>query len=523
MRQALSHPFVLKAAWMRVDGWYRRGNMAPEPELSNWRLNPEEQLRSLGSLLRRRKWTPSPWTQIPYPKKGARLRHYVLPTVQDQVAFMAHMVILGPVIDSQLHPFVFGNRWYRPILWDRKRKRPRWVSLPYPLLTAKTYLPYPRDHGLFRRVAHWTVSKITRAPIERPESEATMRSPEDYGKNRMPRWVQNEWWEPRTGKDRAHWAALDIELAYPSIRTAYLQRCLAKILARHEARNDLIRGYPSSVERAMRDSGSLGAIGQSLIAALLRVEVTASTIPTASWRSPHVRSQWDPKDFALPTGLAISGVLLNVTLHPTDLGIFAYLEQSAAEERGALLRFADDMYVFSRSTVGLLKLMEIVSRELSCPECFRPHGSRRVEEKSKEDDRHSELRASSVLDPYRRASSNLYLNLDKVRPDSVKSLLGQVRKKAGWVKCAVSDCEVLVPGASPRRPVALDQWWAQHRGDAGLIDDLFRESVGPGEAGRFVTTLVERMSEIGWGGLRERFGEGARNRLQRLHELASGP
>ena len=99
-REALSHPLVLRGAWLRVDAWYRGGDLAAEPELSLWRLHPEAKLRQLGAALRAGTWAPSEWPQIPYPKKGARLRHYVLPTVEDQVAFMAHLVLLGPLFDS---------------------------------------------------------------------------------------------------------------------------------------------------------------------------------------------------------------------------------------------------------------------------------------------------------------------------------------------------------------------------------------------------------------------------------------
>ena len=106
---------------MRVEDWYRSGNLAPEPELSRWRLHPEAELRKLGSALRKRTWRPSRWPQVPYPKKGACLRHYVLPTVRDQVAFMAFLVLLGPLLDSRVANFVFGNRWNRRIAWDRRR------------------------------------------------------------------------------------------------------------------------------------------------------------------------------------------------------------------------------------------------------------------------------------------------------------------------------------------------------------------------------------------------------------------
>ena len=77
---------------------------------------------------------------------------------------MAHMVVLGPVLDVQVSNFAFGNRWYRRIAWDRQRQPAQWVHRPYPILSDKTYLPYARSYGLFRRVANWTVAQMTEAP-----------------------------------------------------------------------------------------------------------------------------------------------------------------------------------------------------------------------------------------------------------------------------------------------------------------------------------------------------------------------
>ena len=156
--EALSHPMVVWAAWLRVDEWYGSGNLAPQPELSQWRLHPEAAVRRLAGELASGEWRPSEWMQLPYPKRGACLRHYVMPTVKDQVAFMAYLVLLGPLLDSQFLPFVFGNRLYRPLAWNTRLEKPRWDQRGYPFLTNRTYLPYRRSHGLFRRVANWTVS-----------------------------------------------------------------------------------------------------------------------------------------------------------------------------------------------------------------------------------------------------------------------------------------------------------------------------------------------------------------------------
>ena len=138
--RVIGHPLILRGAWLRVDSWYRYGELAPQPELSYWRLHPEARLRELSRALRHDQWRPEPWMQIPYPKKGARLRHYVMPTVRDQVAFMAHMVALGPILDVQVANFAFGNRWYRPIAWDRRAVPPQWAYRPYPVLTDRIYL-----------------------------------------------------------------------------------------------------------------------------------------------------------------------------------------------------------------------------------------------------------------------------------------------------------------------------------------------------------------------------------------------
>ena len=146
----LANPVILRGAWLRVNSWYSRGELAPQPELSQWQLYPEAELRELASELRSGTWRPESWRQVPYPKKGARLRHYLMPTVRDQVAFMAHMVALGPILDHQIADFAFGNRWHRPIAWHYRRLRPGWVYRRYPVLSDRIYLPYARAHGLFR-------------------------------------------------------------------------------------------------------------------------------------------------------------------------------------------------------------------------------------------------------------------------------------------------------------------------------------------------------------------------------------
>ena len=252
--ELLSNSQVLWAAWLRVDGWYRSGNLSPQPELSGWKLHPEAEIRKLAEELRRGRWKPSAWPQVPYPKKDAQLRHYSMPTVKDQVAFMAHMVLLGPLLDFRIENFAFGNRWYRPVGWDRRRSPERWVLRRYPFLTDKIYRSYARSHGLYRRVASWTVHRMTGTVIDRTDFAGPIQLPEDHPEASLPPWTREDWWiGTNQGKrTRTHWAALDLQLAFPSVQCQQLRNALEEMLCCElfddlDGINKILSGYPEPI------------------------------------------------------------------------------------------------------------------------------------------------------------------------------------------------------------------------------------------------------------------------------------
>lgn len=391
-------------------------------------------MRRLARDLRSERWTPSDWLQVPYPKRGACLRHYTMPSVRDQVAFMAFLVLLGPWLDRQLANFVFGNRWYRPIRWERRTGRGHWVRGPYPLLTEK---------------------------------DGSARD--------------------------AYWASLDLQLAYPSIRLCRLRESIRQMAAQVPA--DELSGFPETVLEIMARPGIPEFLGDRLVDALDAVTVLSGEIPETAWRPCCAAPDLPPDNRGLPTGLAISGLLLSVLLHAGDGELLARIEGREGLDRGAFLRFADDMHVLSRSANGLIDLIDDVWRTLAGED--------------------SVALASEV------SPSNLYLNLGKVAPDELSKLVNAYLKAQGW-KCCGS-CPRLRPRrtATETGAATLGEWFRSEGGDASSWGvDLQRTAVGPNEVGPFVTTLVSRLSELGTDTLAERFGEGSRSRLGRLHELA---
>ena len=494
----ITHPVILRGAWLRVDAWYKR-ELAPQPEYSRWRLDPEANLRELARTIREDGWKPERWRQVPYPKKGARLRHYTMPTVRDQVAFMAHMVALGPIIDQQTANFAYGNRWYRPIAWDRRSVPAQWVNRPYPVLTEQIYLPYGRSHGLFRRVAHWTVARMTSAPLPEEGDSSRPPLPSDYEKPVLPKWTREDWWTGSGDLSRAFWAALDIELAYPSIRIARLGDAMETALRRPVELHGLFSGCPEEVLEELDVEDVRVAIGRRLTKALSEITLDTVGIPFDAWGPPKnhplPRLAAEPYE-GIPTGLAISGLLLNVALLEADQAIGRYLDQTSGERRGAIVRFADDMYVLSKSAGGLLSLVEAVHGALSGGE--------------------------TTLLATPNEASNICINFMKIKPDAVREVIGTYLRASGWTPC--KECDQPLPLLESKRPVAkvVDWWSIESSRDqfSALREAVERTAIEKGNVGPFITTLVERLSDMGTDTLRQRFGEGARDYLARLHELA---
>ena len=339
---------------------------------------------------------------------------------------------------------------------------------------------------------------MTGATVDRVDYGGQVQHPEDYENSSLPDWTRKEWWGTENANEgSASWAALDLQLAYPSVYLHRLRKSLVEMLEM-SITPDLLNGYPRSVLKALGRREERGHIAQRLSDALEQVEIQSRAIPQDAWHPTHAAPVLPPdKDGGIPTGLAISGMLLNVALHSADRAVLKYLRSQQADRRGAIVRFADDMYVLSQSPRGLLDLIEAVWRGLA--------GNK----------------DACLASP--RTESNLHLNLDKIRPGAMGKVVRQFLQDSGWETCG--DCDQVYRPFELETLQTLGDWWknvadSDNEKFVQLRDTVERETVRRKEVGPFVTTLVERLSEIGMDTLTERFGEGARNRLVRLHELA---
>ena len=75
---------------------------------------------------------------------------------------------------------------------------------------------------------------MTKAVLPKEDYAGRVHRPGDYDSASVPPWVQETWWQEGSGgaSDRAYWASLDIQLAYPSIRLPDLLDALVDLIGK---------------------------------------------------------------------------------------------------------------------------------------------------------------------------------------------------------------------------------------------------------------------------------------------------
>lgn len=540
VERLLSHPLVLISAWRRVTSWYKAGEWSPEADLARWNIDTETHLLRLGEKLASGAYQPAPFRRIPYPKKGGQIRHYTLPSVVDQVAFAVFGVLLAPFFEAWMPNFSFGNRWYRPLYrkpLDRAVEGPLpvrqsaeasersvWAQRAFSLSDRRMYQPYPRAYGMFRRVAHWAAAamldvedKVDTLATERPKKVL------DYEEGELPRFVRRkEWWGGQATK-RGYSVHLDLQLAYPSMRRKFLRKIIDQLCAVEPDGcpplpefgvngKPNLAGYPREISQSLSVPGVTKCLVTRLLDHLDRVEYVdldsrGQECNDALWIPPHAhptlpRSGREPD--GLPTGLAISGLLMNVYLSGFDLGIGRWLADHK-EGRLAFLRFADDMILLAPEPDLLLVGIDQIWENLCLPPLCEEAGQRETFLARPEDS---------------EGTTNLRVSWAKVEPSSVSGLLEGYLADHKWEKCAGCErhCE---PPPGQRRAQHLGNWFQGKTTEdrEKLLSALRRDALRPDRLEPFVTFLVESLSGLGSDSLMDRFGQSASHRLTQLHEL----
>ena len=479
----LLNPFVLRSAWHKVQAWYRSVEWAPEPEYTLWTRNPWARLELLATELMDGSYVPEAMVQVPYPKNAEQIRHYVVPTVKDQVAQMIFAVLFAPFIEFKSTNVSLGGRWYRPL----RRVKRQWESGSFSLSHREPYQPYRKSYGLFRRLAHWTVNRWL-GEGTKSEAELTPKvTSEDYATDTLPYLGSQFRLEKQPAKTLCY-ARLDLKAAYPSLSRKAVCESLLALISDPQGQPDLRNYKRWGVGRSTGDFRHLIPRTASGEADLLQdpwtllfengelrmrlLDQWISLIQAHEylmdpefghlWCGELSQEQAKSPRLGIPTGLAISPLLMNAALtYHLDYKLLNKIQKGEdcdCDLSLAYLRFVDDLILISNDEQALERtILDLRIILAGIPKQDEP------------------------LEPK--------LNDKKAKPDSVKGYLTELAEhKSG----------------QPEPRLKLRPF----------------EKITVENQGEFVTELVERMSQLGEFRLGKQFGLAARSHLQRLHELA---
>lgn len=480
----LQDPRVLTCAWEKARDWYRN-ETRPEPEYTEWTLNPDQHLRKLAQDIVSGAYIPGRFPLVPYPKKGGEIRHYAEPSVRDQVAFILFGVLLAPLFEVRFENWSFGNRWFREmsLKTDSPDSEPKWQAGYYKLSDKNLSVPYSRSYGLFRRVAHWRAKQMLGGRLGAKEDEWAEEVEDvglkesDYAAALLP-YHKVKFAKPgRLKREKAiFFSRLDIAKAYPSIsREEFARRARNLIVQAPPSPQEVISAFPSnSVWRRLeeeRDRASAVSLLEYWLRMLKGVQfhdgivgdswlATLKEDATSREKAQHDRLLVASKSgaFGLPTGLAVSGLLFNIALSDFDRAMQAQLQKDGVFD-GIILRFVDDIILIGCTKRSLTKLL------------------------------------SKVDDYFVGTSEKLGLDISwrKARPEKLWEAM-KVHQNLPVGKLLAKNLKECV------------NYWEE----AALTSKDLKE---------FVTDLVEQLSELGSETVDDLLGEHGEVRLRQLHDL----
>lgn len=451
-------PWLMRTAWRRTVHHLRREEILDFSELLMTKASPLEVHYQIASDLSANQYRPDPLRMVPHPKKGHRIRHYSVPSIRDQTATMAMASLLAPLLESNFVSASFGNRIFRS-QGRRASDGDGWRLLPFSLSDDKFYAGFSETYGLFRQVAHDLVRQVVR---RNAKDSAKKYSLTGVALERIP-WLtdedwRREWCKGENDDGHVYWARLDLSLAYPSVNRRQLKVDLSE-----QARN--VSNHPPNGPGASLDTTRLDGLShpwadlapaflttlaEQLGRIISQMEYTSWSRPGAWDNSPLISDPVSPtlqvsdgsvwkgdsehlsaigagESFCegIPTGLGISGWLMNVALHRVDEQMVALCQRAKADGHSvAYLRYADDFLLLGRSPQAVLHAVDALSDSLEA------------------------------------SGHNFHLNTDKSKPEGISD-----RNKSQEERCNLLNSIVITSGSEER-----------------FITEIVREMSGDGDA-----------------------------------------
>jgi hypothetical protein len=319
-------------------------------EFHQFELDLESRLENIATRFKSGEYELQPLKALPRPKKmddGKVInRQYFHVPIDDQVAWIAIANVLGPLLDSQMPPWSYGNRIYRPAWYetDEQQQNKTLEIGPYRHASGHLYRKFQHSWPLFRRHVSLTCKTMSRAN-HTDDEDGHQHSSDDRSaiiaaKREGLRYLETSFWQPVAGKHRynLHHASIDLKQFFPSISPQSIVDALRSQLDNEKGRDELI----------------------SLVDKMLQFSIDPATIG-ANGTNAEVHPSF-AEFTGIPTGLFVSGFLSNIAMLPIDLEMDEAIKKS---RNVAHFRFVDDHTLIAYSFDDLCEWIRMYEKLLA--------------------------------------------------------------------------------------------------------------------------------------------------------------
>ena len=212
-------------AWNKVKKQYQKEALwVDQIALAGFEANLQNNLKSIAEDLQDNSYINKPIVPVLFPKKDNKVRQLFEISVRDQVAWMALINVIGPVIDCKMQSWSYGSRLYRPVWYEYveknindedkviKKQHVDW----YRHSSGHIYRKFKHSWPLFRKDIYLTFKHMS-GNTSKDKGEKQREKDNDDAKPYLKlKFLTNGYWENTS--EKIYWAGIDFKKFYPSIQ-----------------------------------------------------------------------------------------------------------------------------------------------------------------------------------------------------------------------------------------------------------------------------------------------------------------
>ena len=359
----ICNPENIYHAWKKAKRIYDRESdyVFNRIDVSEFEADLQNRIDKLSTKLNDLSYTLTPMIPMDLPKEsenGTESRQHFHICLEDQVAWIAVINVIGPILDAAMPYWSFGNRLYMPI-WkedvgpDEKEegihKQQKKVTRfgKYRTSSPKLYRNWSSSWPLFHKAVSITakvmVNESSLSDDDKGDREDNAEAPDDM---RIRTWENNYWPKQSTDNLNVYYATIDLHKFYPSIDSEALL-------------NDTVLEF-IGVQTSSKEADKL----YLLLKRLLSFEISPPPYTDEPTKVNGDRA--GSRFLGIPTGLFVAGFLANIAMFEIDQELSNIIDK---KRDIAHFRFVDDHVVLAYSveelSVWIKNYVKIISKFLN--------------------------------------------------------------------------------------------------------------------------------------------------------------